>query len=88
MQNLIFSKLDLLPEFLTSNNLVDLGLYNSIDAAYAARVNGKSPDFLQFRRKILYPKASVVQFVEKHMHLCNSGTKESSLQISEQNNNM
>jgi len=80
MSKQIFSQLDSFPEFLTSNHLVDLGLYTSIDAAYSARIHGKSPDFLQFKRKILYPKTSVLQFLEQHIHKQNADPQETESQ--------
>lgn len=65
--NLISSKLDRLPEFLSTKHLVELGLYNSIDAAYQARLHGKSPAFLKMNRKILYPKEYVIEFLKTHL---------------------
>jgi hypothetical protein len=53
-----------LPELLSSNDLVTLGLFSSPDSAYLARMRGNSPDFIKVGRKILYPKFSVIQFIE------------------------
>ena len=60
--------LDSLPELLSSNDLVQMGLFSSVDQAYLARIRGKSPDFIKFKRKVLYPKESVVEFIKKHFH--------------------
>ena len=60
------SNFDSLPAFLSTKDLVNLGLYINIDAAYLARLNGNSPDFIKFNRKILYKKADVIEFIEKH----------------------
>lgn len=51
-------------EFLTTKDLVGMGLYSSIDLAYAARLIGDSPNFVKMKRKILYPKAEVIKFLE------------------------
>lgn len=61
-----------LPEFLNSQHLVELGLYSSVDAAYLARVRGHSPHFLKLKRKVLYPKSSVIEFIEQSMERRNS----------------
>ena len=68
MQNALISNFDSLPPLLSTQNLVDLGLYSSIDAAYAARLKGHSPDFIKLHRKILYTKASVIEFIERRTH--------------------
>lgn len=51
------------PEFLSSVHLVKLGIYNSIDAAYLARVRSNSPAFIKMKHKILYPKKAVIDFL-------------------------
>jgi hypothetical protein len=56
-----------LPELLSSQDLITLGLFSSPDAAYVARLHGNSPDFIKLRRKILYPKSSVIQFIEDRL---------------------
>lgn len=60
------SKLASLPDFLSSNDLVDLGLFSSPDSVYFARMKGNSPDFIKLGRRVIYPKASVIQFLERH----------------------
>jgi hypothetical protein len=55
------------PEFLTSGDLVSLGLYKCEDSVYAARRKGLSPDFIKFGKRILYPKDKVIEFKEKNM---------------------
>lgn len=59
------------PEFLTSQNLVDLGLYTSIDSVYLARVKGPSAPFIKMKRKILYPKKLLIEFLEGRFELGN-----------------
>lgn len=60
-------KFDSLPELLSSQHLVELGLYASIDAAYLARLRSNSPDYLKLKGKILYPKSNVLEFLEARM---------------------
>lgn len=59
------SLLDKMPEFLSSHDLVGLGLFPSTDSVYFARRRGNSPDFIKMGRKVIYPKASVVKFLEE-----------------------
>lgn len=59
--------LDSLPQFLSTKNLIDLGLYKNRDSAYIARLQGNSPDYIKFGRKILYPKQSVLTFLNLHL---------------------
>ena len=63
----INNALDDMPQFLSSRQLVQLGLYPSLDAVYLARVRGQSPDFMKLKRKILYPKHRVLAFIEQNM---------------------
>jgi hypothetical protein len=56
-----------LPEFLSSQDLVSLGLFSSVDAAYVARARGHSPEFLKIGKRVLYPKASLLQFIETRL---------------------
>lgn len=66
MQNIII-KLNTLPEFIRSIDLVNLGLFPSEDAVGFARRRGLSPDYMQHGRRILYPKAGVISWIEKLM---------------------
>lgn len=56
-----------LPEFISSHDLVKLGLFSSADKAYVARVRGNGPAFLKIGRRVMYPKASVMQFINDHL---------------------
>ena len=67
MQEAIFSNFDSLPALLSTKDLVKIGLYNSIDAAYLARLKGKSPDFIKIERKILYKKEDIIKFIKKYI---------------------
>ncbi len=61
-------KLDSYSDLLTTKHLVELGLFSSLDAAYIARQKGQSPDFIQVKRRVLYPKAAVLAFLQRHTH--------------------
>lgn len=65
----IEEQLEKYSEFLTSNDLVDLGLFVSPDAVYFARARGHSPDFVKMGRKVIYPKSSVIKFIDGRMKL-------------------
>lgn len=63
----MFNNLNTYPDFLTSDDLVDLGLYASRNSIYFARIKGKGPDFIKFGKRILYPKDSVLEFIQSHL---------------------
>ncbi len=56
-----------LPILLQSSDLVKMGLYASVDAAYLARVRGCSPAFMKLKGKILYSKSAVIDFLLKRI---------------------
>ncbi len=62
------SDFDSLPTLLSSSDLVEIGLYRDINAAFIARKRGLCPDFIKLKRKILYKKSSVLDFIEQHTH--------------------
>jgi len=68
MNQNIHSSLEKLPEFLSSEDLVKLGIYSSIDAAYQARAAGHSPSFIKLNHKIIYPRKAVIEFLERRLH--------------------
>jgi len=63
----MLKKIDILPDFLTTNDLVNLGLYPSLDSAYFARIKSDTPPFIKLGRRVLYPKDKLVQFIEYHL---------------------
>lgn len=67
MADTITTQFHAFPEFLTSNDLVELGLYGSSDGVYLARLRGKSPDFIKMGRRVLYPKESVINFLQQRL---------------------
>ncbi len=70
MSNVISYKISSFPEFLTSQNLVELGLYSNINSVYLARVKKTGPQHFKLGRKVLYPKTQVVEFID---HLIKKG---------------
>jgi len=63
--------LDKYPELMSTQDLVDIGLYISIDATYHARMRKKGPDYIKVGEgragKILYPKCKVLEFLEARL---------------------
>lgn len=55
------------PDFLSSSDLVELGLYKNPEAVYYARISGQSPDFIKMARRVLYIKSSVISFLEDRL---------------------
>jgi hypothetical protein len=64
----MLKNLEFLPEFLTPQDLISIGLYKSRDSLNFAKSKGNVPDFIKIGRRILYPKLSVRCFVEEHWH--------------------
>ena len=56
------------PDFLTPNHLVEMGLYPSVDSVYLARARNQTPCFIQVKRKVLYPKLSLLEFLLDNSH--------------------
>jgi len=69
MAEIINTQLNALPAFLTSQDLVDLGLYATADCVYIARRRGNGPDFVRLGRKVLYPKSCIINFLQKRFKL-------------------
>lgn len=58
-----------LPDLATPKDLVKAGIYKTEQAAYAARTKGRSPPYLRIpQRGVIYPKAGVIEFLEKNTH--------------------
>jgi len=58
------SSIEQMPDYLSTQHLIQLGIYPSIDAAYQARMNGFSPQYIKLRHKVLYSKKAVIEFLE------------------------
>jgi hypothetical protein len=63
MNQNITEALSRFPDFLSSEDLVKLGIYKSIDATYQARLKRYGPEYIKLRKKILYPKLGIVKFL-------------------------
>lgn len=61
------SALSSFPEFLSSQDLVALGLFSSTDAAYVTRIRGGGPEFIKLNKKVLYPKSRLLRFIETRL---------------------
>lgn len=67
MSEIIITKLEQYPELIGVKDLVELGLFTSNCSAYLARTRGQSPNYIKIGRKILFNKASVVEFIQRHL---------------------
>jgi len=56
--------LEHLPEFITPQDLVDLGIFPTLDATYLARLRKNSPPFIKLKHKILYQKKDLIEWLE------------------------
>ena len=68
----IAPSIEQMPEYLSTQHLIQLGIYPSIDAAYQSRINGYSPEFIKLRHKILYSKNDVIKFLESRKNSARS----------------
>lgn len=51
------------PEFLSSEDLVTLGIYRTIDATYQARIRKTGLPYVKLNKKILYPKNALIEWL-------------------------
>jgi len=56
-----------LPEFLTTQHLVDIGLYPNRPSVHLARSRGQAPDCMRIGKKIVFPRAAIIEFVLSNM---------------------
>jgi hypothetical protein len=63
----IIVKFDAMPEFLSSHDLISLGLFHNPNAVCSARSRGFSPDYIKVGRKIFYPKSRLVEWIMSRM---------------------
>jgi len=68
MDSKSYPSIESMPALLSVSDLVAIGLYSSTNAAYLARVHGNSPDFIKLKRKVLYKRESVADFIQQHTH--------------------
>ena len=53
-----------MPEFLSTKDLVDLGIFASESSAYAARKRGYGPRFVKCNHAVRYQRADVIRWIE------------------------
>ena len=63
MKESIEKSLEKYPEFITSDDLVSLGVFKSRNAAYCARQRGGGPPFIKMKYKILYSKRHLADWL-------------------------
>ncbi len=63
----IKESLSRLPEFLTTLDLVDIGLYPTRSAVHLARSRGQAPSCMRIGKKIVFPKGAIIEFVLANM---------------------
>jgi len=79
MNKIILNSLEKFPEFLSSHHLVELGIYPDVNATYQSRRKGIGPDYIKLGRRILYPKESVIEFLQSRMkpgYTCKESTNQ------------
>jgi len=76
MTNYMEESLKDLPRFLSSADLVEIGLYKTQKSVHMARSRGVGPDCMHIGAKLLYPRESIIRFVCKHMDKKEDETQE------------
>lgn len=67
MIDLIVGNLDAYPPMLTTNDLLELGIFNSISGAAIMRYRGNGPKCVKIGRYVLYPKENILDFLHKQL---------------------
>lgn len=62
--NTVLLSLEKLPEFISVNDLIELGIFTNNTSAYLARRRGQSPDYIKLNKKIIYAKSSVIEWIK------------------------
>jgi len=60
---IIEKNLSKLPEFLTSQDLVNLGLYKNRPGVHNAKTRNHAPDSFLIGHKLVFPKAGIIKFI-------------------------
>lgn len=55
------------PDFMRPKDLVSLGIFRDVHAVYLARKNKTGPDYIKLNYNIVYPKAGVIEFLNKRL---------------------
>lgn len=65
----ILSNFHELPEFLKPQDLVDLGLYSSLQTLRLAVKDRKCPEYVSYTpNKVLFPKMAVLKFIKENLN--------------------
>jgi len=64
-----------LPKHCTVKDLIKAGIYTSPHNARTHRVTGDSPAYFKIGTRIVYPKESVLEWLEEKKHYANSAQK-------------
>lgn len=68
MSDCIFEKIEKdFPELLRTRDLIAIGIYSAACVAWTARKNNKGPAYVRLDGKIVYPKAGVIEFLQKKL---------------------
>jgi hypothetical protein len=54
-----------LPDPIMTFELVEIGIFRSIQSAYYARKNNKGPVYFEVGKKVFYPKAGVIEWLKE-----------------------
>lgn len=60
--------LSICSEFLRAKDLVDLGLFTSINQAYVYRAANRGPKWFKMGNKIMYRKSDLIEYVDSQIH--------------------
>ena len=67
MSKSIIDSLNKLPEFLTTQHLVDLGLYPNRSSVHLARSRKQAPNCMKIGKKIVFLRCELINFVLENM---------------------
>ena len=54
-----------MPAFMSTRDLIELGIFSSIGAAFESRKHKRGPDYIKMQHKILYKKQVVIEWMDK-----------------------
>jgi len=67
MIEIVKESLSKLPEFLNTQDLVDIGLYPNRQSVHLARSRNQAPACMRIGKKVVFPKGAIIDFVLTHM---------------------
>lgn len=60
-------ELEKFKDFLTSRDLIDLGLWGSHPSICLARLRGLTPKYVKIGKRIFYPKSEVIKYMNEKL---------------------